>query len=143
VPVITFFDRIFKYFETDYERRHLVYQFLESKENPIEYLCRSYLANPHKADYEAEAQKIVDDVILTMEGKKDSIYFSRKIGDKLTFYMEFDPNEEESYYSCYYDSVTGRTLLCDLNADYVSDGLLTEIAMFSYLCKQEWYKSDE
>ena len=137
-PVVTFFYQIFPVIEKDEKKKKIAYQFLARKKNPIAYLCRAFNNHPQKADYETAAQKIVDEVILTMSGKNDREFGNFRISDDLTFYFDYEADEDNKFYCCFFDTKTDKTLVYDLDEGRVHEKLLTEIAMYSYLCKQEW-----
>ena len=141
--IVTFFLHMFPVLERNYQKRKKVYRFLSTKKNPIGDICREYHNSTQRYLFETDAQKIVDEAILTLDGQKDRDFFEVELGKNLMFYFEgSNDDEEEKFYYDFSDVKTGIIFDHHSGMELIPENLMREIALFSYLGKKDWLKND-
>lgn len=137
-PIVMFFIEICAFAVKNDKKRSKTYATLAKKRNPIEYLYQKYLNDPQRAAFEAEAERIIDIVILTMSGKTESCFFERKINENLAFYFDYEENDagEKEWYYAFVDIETDETLHHNSgNTVLLTTELHEKIALITFLCQ--------
>ena len=136
-PIEMFLMEIYAFDVDINKKKGKAYAQLAKKRNPIEYLYQKYLNDPQKAAFEAEAEQIIDLVILTMTEKTEKDFFEREISENLAFYFECEENDagKKEWYYAFIDIKTDKSLHHNsCTAELLTKDLFEELSLIMFLC---------